>query len=92
MDIEDKIDALQAEVEKLDVKLSYTGRYTMYIFIVGLVIPFIIAGILYLIKPSFIMDEGTVDRKKLILWTIPITIVAWIILFFVNWYLKRKYS
>lgn len=53
---------------------------------VGIVIPFVIWVLFYLIKPSFVQkksEDGTYQRdtKKVFLWTFIVTLVLWVCLY-----------
>ena len=89
---QEKVNELQVEVEELDKRLVSCSKYANYIFIGGMLTPFTIAFGLYMTNPKFIKTDGDMDRKKIIKWTVMITFVIWLALYFLNIYLKKRYS
>jgi hypothetical protein len=86
---QDKVDELQKEVDKLDKKLGFSGQYGKYIFFGGIASPFVISFLLYATNFKFVRDENNnPNRKKIIKYTIMLTIVEYICLYF--FYQKYK--
>jgi hypothetical protein len=79
--------------ESLSSKLNQTsssiaGKEKCFptLLAVGIVIPFVIWVLFYLIKPSFVQkkaENGTYQRdmKKVFLWTFIITLILWVCLY-----------
>ncbi len=89
---EEKVNELQLEVEELDKRLVSCSKYANYIFIGGILTPFILAFGLYMTNPKFIKTDENMDRKKIIKWTVMITFIIWLALYFLNIYLKKRFS
>ena len=80
---QEKVDELQREVEKLDKQLSFSHKYSNYIFYIGVGSPFLIFAFLYLTNFKFVQnDENLIDRKKVLRYTLALTFILYIILFF----------
>jgi len=91
MSFEEKVKNLQIEVEELDKRLTHCGTYTNYIFASGVSTPFVLFFLLYMINPKFVRDaDGDTNRKKLVKYSGIITIFIWMILYGVDYYLKKK--
>lgn len=90
-----RIDNLSAEVDKLEKKVWFKDMCSMGMMAVIVAIPILIGSALYFLKPSFIMttndeDEKVVSKSKFVKWTLVLTIIGWVIAYFVSNYLKKK--
>lgn len=83
MDFDEKVEQLQAEIAELDKKIYLDSGNAKYFFIGAVCTPFTMAGLLCLISPGFLKTDDKLDRKKVVKWTIIITIVIWLILYLV---------
>lgn len=92
--VQEKAQILQKEVEIMEKKFLQDNSYTKYTFGCAIIAPLLFFGILRTLNPSFVRDQTkkNPDRKKLVKWTGLFTIVIWVILYGVDYYLKNKVS
>lgn len=64
------------------------SRCIQYIYIVGIAIPLLTAGILYFLKPKFIKKKASkkINTNSLLMWVAIITIVGWVLLGVIKYY------
>ena len=89
---QEKVRELQSEVDELDKRLQINSKYSVIIFSTAVAVPFIVAFLLYMISPKFVMmdDAHGINRKKMVKWAILFSIIIWVGLYFTNMYFNRK--
>lgn len=87
--LDEKINMLEKETQSLETQLISSSSYTGYIFAGAIATPFFIFFIIYNLG-SMKEENGQVNRKKVLKYTIPIVLVLWGILYGVNWYLYKR--
>lgn len=75
---EEKINELQAEVDRLDLQFVSDDKTKTYLFIGAIATPFVLSGLLYLTNPKFIKTNGESDRKKIVKWAAIASLVIWL--------------
>lgn len=82
---EEKLDALTLEVDKATAAEGGKSKCFSIPLIAGIATPFILAGVLWTAKPGFVTkkinDKPVVDFKKLLQWTIVMSIIIWLALY-----------
>jgi heme/copper-type cytochrome/quinol oxidase subunit 2 len=88
---DDKIEELKKQVDSLSSSKkgpSFSCGTTS--LIVGGIVPFVVVGLFYIIKPKFLMKQETtpptVNTKKLVQWALVITVMLWIALYIYSFY------
>jgi|GEM_PF-6246154 len=63
------------------------GMSTISLYLYGL-IPVVVLGLLYFLKPRFIKDreKKSIDKKKLISWTIALTLLGYLSVYLLSYY------
>ena len=84
MDTNDKSEELNKRIEELEKEFTSTPLFkgrSIYYFLCLLVFPLIVSILFFCFRPSFVLSqkkEGVVrDRKKLVRWTLVVTLVAY---------------
>ena len=88
-DLSEKIAKLQENINqmKLSSQRGNCGSCTPTLLVIAILTPFLLWILLYMTQPAFVQkQEGyrkVRDKYKIFVWTLFITIIVWIILFFV---------
>lgn len=87
-----KIENLEKKIKDYESEGESGLDYSKYLnvpLIIGAATPLLLAGILALAKPKFVMrkenDKDVLDYKKLIQWTLVVSIIVWIGLYFYSY-------
>lgn len=87
-----KIENLEKKIKEAEIGDEIGLDYTKYLnapIIIGAATPLVLAGILAAVKPKFILkkddDKDILDYKKLIQWTLIVSIIVWIGLYFYSY-------
>ena len=79
---EDKIDILSTQVEKASENLGAESSCFTIPLVAGIATPFVLALVLWGAKPKFVTkkigDKTALDVKKLLQWTIIMSLIIWI--------------
>lgn len=82
---EEKIDRLSNLVEAKTSEVETKASCFSIPLAIGVATPFALAVVLWLIKPRFVtkkvQDKPVIDSKKLLQWTIIMTLIIWIALY-----------
>lgn len=78
---QERVDELQEEIKVLDGKLKMCDRNTLFLFIGAIFTPFIIALLIYFTGFKWIRTDGEKDRKKVVKWTVALSIVVWVLMY-----------
>ena len=85
----EKIQKLQAATEEGQRKMEAKERSIPTTVIIGAIIPFVLMLFFFIVQPSIVQKkEGgkyVRDTKKMFYWTIGLTLVSWLGLYFWTW-------
>lgn len=85
---QNKVDELQQEIEILEEKMvsphqapsCTSNKKAVIMFISAIAVPFVLYAFIYATGFGWVLTDGERDRKKVLKWTILITIIIWIVM------------
>lgn len=87
--LDEKIDMLERETKNLETHLIASSSYTGYIFAGAIFSPFVVFFIIYNLG-SMKDEDGQINRRRVLKYTIPIVLILWGLLYGLNWYLYKR--